>query len=231
MKNFLTTFLFLINTITFSFAQTEIMLYDDNDFNYASDEMESFDINEDAEILEIVRANCFCKVSYNNLTNQKSASGVCLDLTSRVNMSFTGLSQGKPKNQRKCDKKCSEVAAALTAAEIQAIANCACAAPRPAGTKIVAFSALGARRYSSAQFIGTLVNTAATYQTSCSCPNGWQLDNTHNKCKKALCSTGENTQNQGLGNWGFIWDNTIYQWKKANCTQSQTSAAVCRIRR
>jgi|GEM_PF-3943169 len=212
-------------------GQDMVMLNDDNNYSLGLDQMETFDVNKDIEVIETVKANCFCKVSYNNLTNQKAASGVCLDLTSRVNMSFTGLSQGKPRNQRKCDKKCSEVAAALTAAEIQAIANCACAAPRASGTKLVAFSKLGARRYSSAQFIGTLVNTAASYSTSCSCPSGWELDNTHNKCKKAVCNSGMSSPNQELGSWGFIWNNVIYQWKKANCTQTLTSAAVCRIRR
>ena len=39
-------------------------------------------------------ARCFCKISYHNLTNKESATGVCLDLTSTVNTTFGGLKIG-----------------------------------------------------------------------------------------------------------------------------------------
>ena len=180
------------------------------------------------------RANCFCVVSYDDLTNKPGRSGVCMDLTSRVGLSFTGLGQQSPKNQRKCDKRCSDVAGSLSTSELQAIANCACSRGKHTGVILRAFSSLGMRNYSSAHYLGKIVNMPAKYKTTCSCPNGWTVDNgqkaTNRKCKKGICRVAVSVPNMELPNLpGFVWDNVIYQWTKGDCVTKLVSPAACKL--
>ncbi len=235
-KLFFTISLFLNLIFIQTNGQSNLKLDEQNNyFNLAYEESSIEPIAPINKTEEVVRANCFCKVSYNNLTNQKTATGVCLDLTSRLNLSFTGLNQQRPKNQRICNDKCTIMAASLTATEIQNIANCACSVPKPTGTALIAYSKIGTRKYRSAHLIGHITNTAAQTETNCTCPPGWTVDNGQSdikrKCKKAICSTGHPVSNRELPNLpGFVWDNVIYQWIQGNCITNQTSAAVCRLR-
>src|SRR3712207_3981017 len=115
-------------------------------------------------------ATCFCKISRNNLVGQTSASGVCQDLTSNVNKSYTGINQQSDANQIDCnDNRCRPVAAGFI--NNQGVANACCNIGTPNGTVIKAYSAVGTKKYRLAQQIGTLTNTPAVTQTKC--PTGW----------------------------------------------------------
>ncbi|HWN09894.1 MAG TPA: hypothetical protein VNO50_11635 [Pyrinomonadaceae bacterium] len=190
-------------------------------------------------------ATCFCKISYNDLTNQKSASGVCLDLTGAVNKTYTGINPQKDANQTDCNTKCTAAAASHTGS--QSMASCACAAGKPSGTVVRAWSAVGVREYKSAQQIGILTNQPQVSQTTCTCPPTWASNTTHanggvttdGKCKKLACSSISITplpaNGTQLGNWGFTWGNSLIAWGTSanggapNCVTSVISGAVCKF--
>jgi len=180
---------------------------------------------------EVAKRTCFCVVSYNNLSNQKKRSGVCLDLTSRVNKTYRSKSK---KNAIRCNDACTKAARALSAADKQRIANCACAANRPNGHPITAFSALSTRKYMTADAIGTLENIPAQTRTDCTCPRGWTVDtgqtDINKKCKKQLCKTEYPVPNQEIPGLGYIWDNQITQWIRGKCNTVITRAAICRLK-
>ncbi len=180
-------------------------------------------------------ATCFCVISYNDLTDQQTRSGVCMDITNIVHTTYSGVFPEKDDNRKDCQKKCSDAAYNLSAAQKQAIADCACAAGVGNGTPIRAYSAVGVKRYQSDQAMGTLVNTPAVVQTTCRCPVGW-LANTSNidggvttdgKCKKLVCGPiavappADGTQ---VGSWGFTWGNSLWAYGSA----ANGGAALCR---
>ncbi|MCF8246896.1 MAG: hypothetical protein K9J37_17900 [Saprospiraceae bacterium] len=195
-------FLFLM-AFLFHFCDTnaqEISLNDDNataSWQYSAPiyklpadipESEIVKVDEDAS-----KRTCYCVVSYDNLTNQPHRTGQCLDLTGVVNTSYSSMSEA---NRNKCNDKCTTAASNLTAAQKQNIANCVCAAGKPTGTVIRAYSALSTKDYKTAQQIGTLTNSPESTQTTCKCPVGWWA-NTSNvdggitadgQCKKPVCS-------------------------------------------
>lgn len=185
------------------------------------------DSNKDKP-LEKAKRTCFCVVSYDNLSHKKKRSGVCLDLTSRVNHQYNGMS---PHNQRSCNQRCTNVAKKLTATDLKKIASCACSKGVPNRRDINAYSALSVKKYRSAHGIGILENIGAQTKEECDCPKGWAFDTTHKKCKKKQCQLSTPSPNQSLGNWGFIWNNTIWQWMKANCKTITVKPGVCRIKK
>ncbi|MCC6726621.1 MAG: hypothetical protein IT258_19120 [Saprospiraceae bacterium] len=203
--------------------------------------------SEVIKIEESVAARtCFCVVSYDNLTNKPHRTGECLDLTGVVNTTYSTMSQN---NRNKCNNKCTMAAAALTSAQKQSIANCACAANKGTGTIITAFSALSTADYLTAQQIGVLTNSPTVTQTTCKCPSGWLANDTNvdggntsdGKCKKGVCSpigvTPLPPNGTPIGSsWGFTWGNAIYAWgTTANggaptCNTVVISPAVCTLK-
>lgn len=204
--------------------------------------------NPDAPAVQVLNATatCFCVISYNDLTDQQSRSGVCMDITNIVNTTYSGVFPEKDDNRKDCQKKCSDAAYNLSAAQKQAIADCACAAGVGNGTPIRAYSAVGVKRYQSDQAMGTLVNIPAVVQTTCKCPVGW-WSNTSNvdggvtadgKCKKPVCGPiGVTPPANGtpVGTWGFTWGNALYAWGTAanggaaTCKTIVVSPAQCKL--
>jgi hypothetical protein len=172
-------------------------------------------------------ATCYCKIAYHNLTNKEKATGVCLDLTSIVNTSFGGVRPQRDENVRKCNEKCTNAVTNLTQQQKNQIANCACAAGMTTGTPIRAYAAVGSKEYDSAAPIGSIVNDPPKYTTECLCPDTWSYNKDQKKCTKPICDVILPSNNQNLGNWGFIWNNKIYQNREANCVQKLVSAAFC----
>jgi hypothetical protein len=190
-------------------------------------------------------ATCFCKISYDDLTNKISASGVCLDLTGAVNKVYTGIFPQNDTNQTDCNTRCTTAAAPYIGS--QSIAACACAAGKPSGTLVRAWSAVGNKEYKTAAPIGTLTNKPEVKTTICTCPAGWTSNTssqvggvtTDGKCKKGACGPNsiapyppDGTQ---IGSWGFTWGNGFYAWgTTANggapkCVTTLVSAAECKF--
>jgi hypothetical protein len=187
-------------------------------------------------------ATCFCVVSYNNLTNQHNATGVCLNLREVINHSYGGLNPQSEANRNDCNARCTNAAVALSAGQKQEIANCACGANVGNGTPIRAYSAVGVKAYKTAQQIGVLVNTPAVTNTTCTCPTGWYANapiTPNSKWNKALCGPMTATlappNNTQLGTWGFTWDNYIYVWGTAanggalKCTTEIVTPKSCKL--
>jgi hypothetical protein len=179
-------------------------------------------------------ATCFCKISKDNLTNSASATGVLKDLTSQVNMNFTGINQQSASNQKQCSDRCTNVAQSYSGQ--QSIATLACQAGAPNGTPIKAYAAVGTRKYDSAQFIGELKNIAAVTQQVCpagSLANPTNVDGgvtSDGKCKKLVSTCPMNpTPPNGtqIGTWGFTWGSGVFQWIQPNTTV--TSQAQCKF--
>jgi hypothetical protein len=191
-------------------------------------------------------ATCFCKVSFNNLTGQTGSSGVCLDLTSAVGKTYSGVFPMKDENRKDCQTRCSDVAASLSATQKQAIADCACSNGVGSGTAIRAYGAVGTKEYQSDQTLGTLVNNPEVKNTTCKCPIGW-LSNTTNidggvttdgNCKKIVCQpigVAPPPNGTPVGTWGFIWGNALYaigsnvNGGAANCVTVLVSPKVCKL--
>lgn len=184
-------------------------------------------------------ATCFCKLSYIDNTNLKSAIGVVKDITGEVNKKYTGPFQQGDANQTDCNTRCTNAAAKYTGNP--ALAAQLCAQGIPNGSAIRAWSAVGTREYKSAQYIGVLLNTPAVTSTKCVCPPD-TMTNTSNqvggvpadgKCKKHVCGpiTGIPLPPNGtpIGTWGFTWENTVWAFVKPNCTTTTVSPAVCRF--
>jgi hypothetical protein len=182
-------------------------------------------------------ATCFCKISKENLTNSKSASGVLLDLTSNVGKTYTtsiknGFEQSD-KNQTDCNTRCTTAAASYTGQ--QSIAAQACAAGAPNGTVVRAWSAVGTKEYKTAQQIGTLTNIAAVTQQVC--PAGSLANSTNQPgvttdgyCKKQIntCPLPVYPPNgTQIGTWGFTWGNGVYQFVQP--TTNVVSAGQCKF--
>jgi hypothetical protein len=179
-------------------------------------------------------ATCFCKISKDDLTNKKSATGVLLDLTSEVNTTYKGLNQQSDKNQTSCNKLCTDKAAPYTGQ--QSIATQACSAGATSGTTIRAWGAVGTREYKSAQQIGTLTNVAAVTQQICPAGSVGGTTNqpgvtTDGKCKKptGTCPiTPAPPIWTAIGNWGFTGENgAVWQWIQP--TTNVVSAAQCKF--
>lgn len=186
--------------------------------------------------IKLPKANCFCVVSYIDLTDKKDRAGVCMDLTSRVNKTYTGTFPENDNNRKDCQRRCSDAAVSLSIAEKQQIADCACANGAANGTVIRAYSAVGVKNYNSDQAIGRLVNQPEITKTTCQCPSGW-LSNTTNqeagistdgRCKKLVCSpfsvSPYPADGTHVGNWGFTWGNSIYAYG----TKENGGAAICK---
>jgi|GEM_PF-1096685 len=196
---------------------------------------------------KITTATCFCVISYNNLNYQIQRSGVCYDLTQAVNKTFSGWNQQGSENQTACKNLCNAWVASLNPNQIQAIADCACAAGMPTGTAIRGFSAVGTKAYIVANAtMGNLKNIAEVKTTTCQCPAGWLANGTNvdggvtsdGKCKKNV-----GTLNPGvvlpngtpLGNWGFTWAEGIYAWGSAAnggeaiCTTVISQPKICKL--
>ena len=212
-------YIFLFLFVTFSnnsFCQDLSIAKANRNFHSVSNQyLNNFDAarnNIGFNPLEVERVDakrtCYCVVSYKNLTNQKKRSGVCLDLTGRVGHQYNGMS---PHNQKACNKRCTDVAKVLSSSDLNKIANCACSKGVKNNTDITAYSALSVKKYKTAHAIGRLVNKPASYNTTCNCPKGWTYDKPNNKCKKAQCKLNDLSSNQPLGEWGFIWNGTIWQ--------------------
>ena len=185
---------------------------------------------------EWATATCFCKVSYNNLTNQQAGTGICLDLTGVVNKTYSGVTPMSEANRNDCNVRCTNVTAALTTAQKQSIADCVCAAGIATGTPIRSYSAVGTKDYKSSHQIGILTNTAEVANTICKCPIGWLSDTnvdggvTNNGvCKKLVCGPWDATAfpppNPGVvvGTWGFTWQNQLWAFG----TTANKGAVVC----
>jgi hypothetical protein len=205
--------------------------------------------NPDAGKVEEINttATCFCVASYDDLAGKDSRSGVCMDLTSIVNTTYSGLDPERYPNRVDCQSKCTIAAANLTSAEIQAIADCSCAAGKANGTELIAFAAVGTKKYLSAQSLKKLVSSPQVTSTTCNCPTGWAANMTNidggvtadGKCKKLVCgpiSTGPfPADGTPLGNWGFTWGNALYAWGSttnggaAKCSTVIVSPKVCRL--
>jgi hypothetical protein len=112
-------------------------------------------------------ANCWCKVSINNLTNQKHASGVIKDYGSLG--TYKGINQQSDTNQTDCNTKCTYKAAPDDGSA--ALASAACSAGAGNGVDVIAFSAVGTKEYKSAEHLGKIKRSAAQY----SCPQGGNL--------------------------------------------------------
>jgi hypothetical protein len=191
-------------------------------------------------------ATCFCKVSFNNLTGQTGSSGVCLDLTSAVGKTYSGVFPMKDENRKDCQTRCSDAAAALSATQKQAIADCACSNGVGTGTTIRAYGAVGTKEYQSDESLGTLTNNAQVSNTTCKCPVGW-LSNTTNidggittdgNCKKIVCQpigVAPPANGTPVGTWGFTWGNALYAYGNAanagaaNCVTVVVSPKVCKL--
>ena len=205
-------------------------------------------LSSDASATKLLfTATCFCKVSMVNLTNVQSASGVCLDLTNTVNTTYSGAFQENEDNRNDCNTRCTDATANITAAQKQTIADCACSSGLANGSPLRSYSAVGTKKYKSAQYVGQLVNTPAVIKTVCTCPAGWASNMSNvvggvtadGKCKKEVgaCISITPLPPNGtlIGNWGFTWGNTINVYgTSANggaavCVTSITSPAVCKI--
>jgi hypothetical protein len=187
-------------------------------------------------------AHCYCYVSYNDLTNDHGATGVCLDLKQVINKTYHGVNCQSEANRNDCNSRCTNVAAALSTTQKQDIANCACGANVGNGTPIRAYSKVGTTRYKTAQMVGTLVNTPAVTTTSCVCPTDWHANapiTPNSKCAKGLCGPMTATlappNGTQLGTWGFTWDNYVYVWGTAanggalKCTTEIISPKICKL--
>lgn len=190
-------------------------------------------------------AHCFCKVTYANIAGLQHATAECMDLTNKVNKAYTGLDPDKEANQIDCASRCTAVAAALTQAEKQSIADCACAANMPSGTRINAYSSAGTKKYRSAHQIGILTNAPAVTQTTCKCPQGWLSDTnvdggvTVENCKKGVCDYNSVSpfppDGTKIGTWGFTWKNAFYAYGNAAnggakvCNTVVVTPRICRI--
>lgn len=226
MKNLtLTSLLFLITQLLFAQDSYRTLIYPDDNVelpNYT--------------ILPPVAATCFCVVSYNDLTNLNTRSGVALDLTSRVNLKFTGINQQSKSNRNKCNRVCTAKASSLSSSDYTKIAKAACNANRPSGTAIRAFSSVGTKAYRTAQHVGRLENVPAQTTNKYFCPTGWKMDdwrtNINRKCNKKLCDldqAGNAFSNQEYGDAMFVWEGSVYQWKRASIESSVTKPGICRI--
>lgn len=233
MNNFILSIIIMF--CSFSLFSQEILLLSDSDepnqeYSYLTNEL----ITSENIITPIWTANCWCRISYEDLTNKTSSQGVALDLTKRVNKKYTGTRPQKPANRNDCSTRCTKKAANLSQSELNSIAQKACSANKRSGTLIRAFSAVGKRAYNTAHYIGKLENKPAQTKTDCNCPSGWTVDNNQSdpkrKCSKALCNLERSVSNRELPQMpGFIWDNTIYQWTSAKCVTTQISAGTCRL--
>lgn len=192
-------------------------------------------------------ATCFCLISYDDLTNKKTQSGVCKDLTAELGVTYTGLNPQKDANQTDCNSKCQTLAA--TYQGNPGMAACACAAGKPSGTLVRAWSAVGVKEYKAAQQIGVLINQPQVTKTTCTCPAGWTCNGcspqvaggvtTDGACKKVVCQPfsiapfpPDGTQ---VGTWGFTWGNALVAWGTTanggapNCVTSEVSPAMCKF--
>jgi hypothetical protein len=168
-------------------------------------------------------ATCFCKISKDNLTGSTGASGVCQDITSNVNTSYTGINQQSQANQTDCnDNHCRPVATGFVGS--QAVATACCNIGAANGTTINAYSAVGTKAYRLAWQIGVLTNTPAVIQKKC--PVGWLANPTNvdggvtsdGKCKKqsgTLTITPFPPNGTPIGTYGFTWGNGVYAWGTA----------------
>lgn len=250
MKQFIIAFLFSICLAATSFSQ-ELLLNSAliSEWSNVSEQVENIKNSlPKINTPQLVQcATCFCKVSYDNLSGEKNATGVCLDLTGVVNKQYCGWNRQSLTNQQDCSQRCTNAVSALTAAQKQAVADCMCSNGKPTGARATAYSAVGTKEYNSAAPLGTLTNSPAIIQTTCTCPQGW-LSNTNNqnggittdgKCKKAVCGpiVGCDPLPNGtpIGNWGFTWDNWIYTWGtptnggKPNCVSVTLFPRVCKL--
>lgn len=181
-------------------------------------------------VLEKGNRTCFCIVSNHNLTNAKKRRGVLLDLTGRVNTKFNGMSQ---KKRNECNRKCTEESRKLSSADYNLMSRKACEQGVPNGSLIRAFSALSTKAYMTADNVGTLTNIPAVTEQQCNCPSGWEVDPNQNdlrkKCNRRVCQTAFPVANTDLPNFGFIWENFIYQVRPANCKTHTVKPGVCHI--
>ncbi len=184
-------------------------------------------------------ANCWCRISINDLTGQSSSSGL-IDgkYGSPVGSSFTGVFQQSDANQRTCGTRCSDKAATENSA---AIAASACAMGAPNGRVIRAYAAVGTRKYDAARTFGTIQRANAVYNCpqggslqglECvatasitqTCPAGWAANATNvdggvtadGRCKKAVsgCNLPNPAPANGtnIGTYGFTWGNSVVVW-------------------
>jgi hypothetical protein len=169
-------------------------------------------------------ANCWCRISINDLTGQSSSSGLILGkYGDPTGSSFTGVFQQSDSNQRTCGTRCSDRAAGENSA---AIASAACSMGAPHGRVIRAYAAVGTRKYDAARTFGTIQRRAAvlncpqggtlsgsncviTQAASKSCPRGyWEEFNLNPpQCVRQACAAGSMPQvadwaNIGAGNMG-----------------------------
>lgn len=189
--------------------------------------------NEPEAVAAASAATCFCKISYDDLTNKTSATGVCLDLTSVVAHSYGGLFPQSDQNQTDCTTRCTNAAASYTGSS--GIASCACGAGVSNGTVVRAWSAVGTKEYKSAHQIGVVNRVPA--QTEARCPTGWWSATTNvdggvtpdGRCKKVsaqpMTVTPLPPNGTAVGSYGFTWGNAVWAWG----TQENGGAAVIRI--
>lgn len=182
--------------------------------------------------MSILEARCWCIVSFDDLTNKKTKSGVCHDFGAIF--TFKGVNPENSDNETRCNTMCTDAAKDLPK---QALADCACASGKNSGTVIRAWSKVGDREYKSAHGFGTLVNQAEVSVTTCTCPTGWLANpsnqnggvTTDGKCKKGICTWNEREfpsppNGTPIGTWGFTWANGLYVWGSA----ANGGVAVCK---
>jgi hypothetical protein len=180
-----------------------------------------------------INCHCFGVISYDDLKDHNHATGVCYNFGDMgVNYNWPCITD---KHNSDCCLRVQQKAVALTAAQLQSIANCYCSAGKPNGYVVEAWSAVGNGDYQRCQEVGTLVNTPAVVQ--CNCPKGW-LSNTDGqdggvttdgKCKKIVCQPVNISplppDGTPVGNWGFMWGNALYAWGNA----SNGGNPICKV--
>jgi hypothetical protein len=210
MKKYVLFSTILCTLLNICKGQLASIEYGAND--YEADKIASLvKLKNEKESLVYWEATCFCKISYKDLTNKEEATGVCLDLTKKVNLKFNGLAPQSDGNVRECNRACTAKASNLSEEEKNIIAKCACAAGEDNGRAIRAFAAVGTKSYDTAQAIGQLVSKPAAYRDDCKCKNGWYFNSVTKKCAKDLCKVSQSIPNRDLGDWGTIWNNTIVE--------------------
>ena len=187
-------------------------------------------------------AHCFCSLAWQDNTNYKGSPTKGWIWDSGALATYKGPNQQGDANQTDCNTKCTGVCRNMTKEQA---AQLACDHGVPSGAQLTCWSKVGTKEWKTAQgFPGTLINTPAVNQTTCTCPagtvndawiNGGTIQPGH-KCTFVACdhynTYPANTyppNNTPVGTWGWTWGAFIAQWVQPTCKTVQTAPAVCKL--
>jgi hypothetical protein len=173
-------------------------------------------------------ATCFCVLSTDNIEGRGTTLGFNVDLTSRVNQSYSGIGQQSEANQAQCASLCR--AQTLNYVNEPGSGAPFCAAHFPNGTQMGSYSKVGTRNYRAASDttktptrLNVILFSHPFFNlTTYTCPPTWYGAGNilggvtpDGRCKKLagyLSISPPPANGTQLGNWGFSWGNEMWAY-------------------